>query len=782
MKTMLDQDAFGEAAEALSGPLYRFVVSRGAAAHEALDVVQETFLRAFRSRASLREPARFRGWIYEIARNVLTDSHRRPGARPLDESLPLASRPSVAPGAGDDALALRGAIEALPEDLREVLLLRYYDDLTYEEIADALAVPRPTVQGRLRRAKEVLRHRLRGAFADEGAAASAAVRAAFGAASVPADLAAGVRAAIGKVGGTASAGAGGSIAAASAIAAAALAAFVAVGSVRPAPPPPLPGGVAATSIAASEAPPPAEPRDAAREEAPQSSTAADEPTRPARAPAATHAAAARTGDPLDARALAAIAGEPEREPPPYPWRRAEPTRFEVRKMTVNFPGTPLQDALLFLNDIGCPTLIGDGELAEKVKEEEPNLTLRPKDVTVKSALELIAAQIGAEVVFDADGARLVTLLPPDVREARAFGELLKNGGTPYWRSLYTRALKERRVTLEMADGTLDGAVIQLQEASGLNFTLARDVDESLPISISLANATVGEALDALLRAADRSLRWELRSEGIYVTGEPEDRSPGLASRRVSLALVGATVPDLVHALEAQGVRVVVGPDTWASRGTLSVLAAGEPLEAVAKSIAARTSLAVEIVEYEQNPRREALLLRGVIPSIASRLVEPALGLPGVVTEWAELRGRAISALSERAEARRATPPDPERLGAAETEAVRAMSDLERFTRRVDEIARSRERVTRVAKLRFEADEDLAAVRRGASEAQELLASETDDESLARDRAIAAARAATQAAVVEERWKGLGEAAAAAARDTAILDRLERGERLAEGDR
>src|SRR5206468_3992882 len=90
MRTMpiLDGSGFASQAEALSEPLYRFMRSRGAGADEAMDLVQETLLRAFRARGALREPALFRAWIYGIGRNVLADARRAPAfrRRALDEA------------------------------------------------------------------------------------------------------------------------------------------------------------------------------------------------------------------------------------------------------------------------------------------------------------------------------------------------------------------------------------------------------------------------------------------------------------------------------------------------------------------------------------------------------------------------------------------------------------------------------------------------------------------------------------------------------------------------
>ncbi len=129
-------------------------------AEDARDAVQEAFLAGFRTLAGLEDPSRFGAWVAGIARNLaLTLRTRRERQRPLESTEPPVSE-------GDGPLmqlihaeeeqglreTARRALEALPADLREVLTLRYESDLSYDEIASRLSVPRDTVRGRLYRA------------------------------------------------------------------------------------------------------------------------------------------------------------------------------------------------------------------------------------------------------------------------------------------------------------------------------------------------------------------------------------------------------------------------------------------------------------------------------------------------------------------------------------------------------------------------------------------------------------------------------------------------------
>ena len=122
--------------------LARFLAASGAPPSDVDDLVQETFLRAFRSVAGFRGQCQFRTWLLTIGGNVLKDWGRRAARAkvvPLDDDLPA--------GGGtphDDAVAaeaegrLLAALRELPRLQREVFLLRAQQGLEYDEIASAL--------------------------------------------------------------------------------------------------------------------------------------------------------------------------------------------------------------------------------------------------------------------------------------------------------------------------------------------------------------------------------------------------------------------------------------------------------------------------------------------------------------------------------------------------------------------------------------------------------------------------------------------------------------------
>lgn len=149
----MDKEFFLQELEAQSGMLYRiaFTILRNDTACE--DAMQETALKAWEKRSSLREERFFRTWITRILINACRDMQRQ-HCRIL--SLEDIAEPSVSPP--DPALNL--ALAALPEKLRLPLVLCYSEGMSYADIATALRLPVATVRGRIHRAKKELRKEL----------------------------------------------------------------------------------------------------------------------------------------------------------------------------------------------------------------------------------------------------------------------------------------------------------------------------------------------------------------------------------------------------------------------------------------------------------------------------------------------------------------------------------------------------------------------------------------------------------------------------------------------
>jgi RNA polymerase sigma-70 factor (ECF subfamily) len=126
--------------------------------HAALDVMQETFLYFLRKFPGFRLTANLKTFLYPAVRNLSIAARRKVAryqATPAElEQLEHTAAP---PAPGAEAADLQFVLAALPEEQREVLLLRFVDGLSLAEIADAMAVPLGTVKSRLHNALHALR-------------------------------------------------------------------------------------------------------------------------------------------------------------------------------------------------------------------------------------------------------------------------------------------------------------------------------------------------------------------------------------------------------------------------------------------------------------------------------------------------------------------------------------------------------------------------------------------------------------------------------------------------
>ena len=119
----------------------------------AEDAVQESFARALVRLRSLKNKAKFASWLAAICRNVARDmvASKARCVNAADSSLVLDNSTRK-----DCSRIIRQAIEQLPASTKELVVLRYYDGLSYEQISSVLGVSKPTINGRLTRAKRKL--------------------------------------------------------------------------------------------------------------------------------------------------------------------------------------------------------------------------------------------------------------------------------------------------------------------------------------------------------------------------------------------------------------------------------------------------------------------------------------------------------------------------------------------------------------------------------------------------------------------------------------------------
>lgn len=144
--------------------LYRFGFRLSGSQTDAEDLVQQTFLTAQQKLDQLREPDQAKSWLCVILRNIYFKTYRHRklanevGVEDLDA---MVEQP--APDLDDhpiDQETLQAALNELPEDFRRTLVLFYFEQMPYKEIAEHLDVPIGTVMSRLARGKAHLRSRL----------------------------------------------------------------------------------------------------------------------------------------------------------------------------------------------------------------------------------------------------------------------------------------------------------------------------------------------------------------------------------------------------------------------------------------------------------------------------------------------------------------------------------------------------------------------------------------------------------------------------------------------
>jgi RNA polymerase sigma factor (sigma-70 family) len=158
---------FEELAIPLFDSLYNFARWLAQNQNDAEDLVQETYLKAFRSFASFEPGTNFRAWIFQILKNTFLGScskleRRMTLAMDSEEDLPPTSATPESMLMGRIAIeAVQSAIEQLPVIFREVILLSDVEDASYREIAEILSIPIGTVMSRLARARKMVRDSLR---------------------------------------------------------------------------------------------------------------------------------------------------------------------------------------------------------------------------------------------------------------------------------------------------------------------------------------------------------------------------------------------------------------------------------------------------------------------------------------------------------------------------------------------------------------------------------------------------------------------------------------------
>lgn len=162
-----DRDAFSLLVRRHQRALHRFLARMLGSPDDALELTQESFVRAWQALPQWSPEAEFRTWLFRIGRNAALDLLRRRRTVdfvPLDDAFEAAQG-----GAGPERLAeaaqelrrLEAGLARLTPEHREIVLLREIEDLSYEEIGRVLSLSAGTVKSRLARARAALVERLR---------------------------------------------------------------------------------------------------------------------------------------------------------------------------------------------------------------------------------------------------------------------------------------------------------------------------------------------------------------------------------------------------------------------------------------------------------------------------------------------------------------------------------------------------------------------------------------------------------------------------------------------
>ncbi|HEY0368771.1 MAG TPA: sigma-70 family RNA polymerase sigma factor [Chthoniobacterales bacterium] len=165
-----DRDAFELMIRANSRMLFAIAYGVLQDRAEAEDVVQDAFVKAWKSRWRVRDPEKFPGWLATIARHRARDVARRRRSQPLEHELSEATNPAISDHAEEARAAdvnghVRAALAELPETHRVALTLRYFDALDYATIERTLGLTNGALRGILGRALQTMRKRLQPALA-----------------------------------------------------------------------------------------------------------------------------------------------------------------------------------------------------------------------------------------------------------------------------------------------------------------------------------------------------------------------------------------------------------------------------------------------------------------------------------------------------------------------------------------------------------------------------------------------------------------------------------------
>ena len=170
-----DQRAYDELMKRYKGGIYTMIFQMVRNREETEDLMQETFMKAFRALGTFNRNYAFSTWLYKIALNNCIDAIRRKKLKTTPLDRPIACKEGeIRQEIRDDSCSpekeflfternrlVMECVNALPDIYRDVIILRHQEERSYEEIGDMLHLPVGTVKARIFRAREILKKKLR---------------------------------------------------------------------------------------------------------------------------------------------------------------------------------------------------------------------------------------------------------------------------------------------------------------------------------------------------------------------------------------------------------------------------------------------------------------------------------------------------------------------------------------------------------------------------------------------------------------------------------------------
>lgn len=165
-------DAFGEIVSRWERKIFALCFGMLAREEEAKDAAQETFISAYRNLKNFRGEAKVSSWLHRIAVNQCLTAKRQTKTRSesfLDdeensEDKIFVASPNLSPSKiteqSERLILVRQAVSSLPSDLKQVIVMKEFEDMTFQEISDNLKLPLSTVKSRLYTALKQLRMKL----------------------------------------------------------------------------------------------------------------------------------------------------------------------------------------------------------------------------------------------------------------------------------------------------------------------------------------------------------------------------------------------------------------------------------------------------------------------------------------------------------------------------------------------------------------------------------------------------------------------------------------------